>query len=154
MEKIKLIKARKHHLRILWKWRNNPLIRKGCLNPEFVSLKNHKLWFFQKIKDPNIKIFIAKWKKNKIGVIRFEIKNKRVTASINLNPMFTGRHLGYSIIKAGTQKFLRATKNKKSVSAIIKKSNIASIKAFIKAGYVFKKVDNENLIYQYQNTLN
>ncbi len=120
----------------LWVWRNDPKIRNFFLNTGVIPWEEHKKWFYSKIKDTNTKIYIVHQGENKVGVIRFEIEKDSVKVSVNLNPEFFGKGLGSKIIKLGTEIFLKETKTKKHIIAKIKKDNIASQKAFEKAGYL------------------
>lgn len=135
--------------RDLWIWRNHSEVRKNFFNSEPVSWQEHKKWFALKINEPQSRIYIAKMGKDKIGVMRFEVKSGIVKVSVNLNPDFFGQKLGRWIIKRGTEKFLREMKTTKPVIAEIQKDNIVSQKAFAKAGYEIIKEGKEKTIYEY-----
>ena len=119
----------------LWSWRNHPRIRKNFFDPDPVSWNDHKRWFDLKMKDPNVKIYIAQIEDERIGVIRFKSQDSCISVSVNLNPNFLGKGLGHKVIELGTDKVLKAAKGSKPVIAEIKEKNIISQKAFAKAGY-------------------
>jgi RimJ/RimL family protein N-acetyltransferase len=124
----------------LWNWRNHPEVRKWCFSPEKVDLRTHKEWFLKKIKDPNTLIYIALNRLGeKIGQIRFDLKNDSAFVSISLNPIFFNKGYGSKVIEQGTSLCLHAFKNAKQCLAEIIDSNIVSKNAFIKAGYKFWK---------------
>jgi RimJ/RimL family protein N-acetyltransferase len=52
-----------------------------------------------------------------------------------LNPDFLGKGFGSKVIKIGVEEFIKDKNPKESLIAEIKKDNIATIKAFQKAGY-------------------
>ncbi|MDD5194082.1 MAG: GNAT family N-acetyltransferase [Candidatus Omnitrophica bacterium] len=132
----------------LWVWRNNPLIRINFFDTECVGWEEHKKWFNSNIANPNTRIYIAKQGTKKTGVIRFEIKDNCTQVSVNLNPDYLGKGLGAKIIEQGSERFISETKNVKPIIAEIKKNNIASQKAFAKAGFAFIKEDDTRVIYQ------
>lgn len=127
--------ATNNDCRNLWLWRNNPRVRKNSFDSNIIPWQRHKEWFYSKINGPNTKIYIARKGKDKIGVIRFEIKGNCAKASVSLNPKFFSRGFGTKIIKLGTKNFFRETKIKGYIAAEIKENNLASQKAFVKAGY-------------------
>lgn len=72
-----------------------------------------------------------------------------------LNPDFLGKGLGSKVIILGTEIFIKEKKPAKPIIAEIKKDNIASVKAFQKAGfkenfttYVF---DMDRILYEQTN---
>lgn len=119
----------------LFRWRNHPEIRKSSFITNTVSWDEHERWFQAKINNPNTAIYIAYCKEDKIGSIRFESKDGAIKISVMLNPDFSGKGLGALVIKLGTEKFMYEKRPDKPLIAEIKKGNIASIKAFQKAGF-------------------
>ena len=134
--------------KVIWHWRNHLNVRKGFFNTEPVSWKEHKKWIDFKITDSDTKIYIAMQGDDRVGIIRFEIKKDYAEVSTNLNPDFFYRGLGSNIIKIGTDRFLNETKIALPIIAEIKKDNIASKKAFTRAGYEIIKDTKEMLIME------
>lgn len=150
-KRIKLRKVSNSDSKIIWHWRNEPKVRKYFFNSAPVSWNEHQKWFIDRLKDPLSKIYIATYRKKKIGVIRFQIQKSVANVSVNLNPKYLGKGLGQLTIKQGTKKFFTALSNKTSIVANIKKGNIASQKAFKKAGYNLIKRKKNFVVYQYSN---
>ena len=119
----------------LFRWRNHPDIRKNFFNTNPVSWAEHEKWFNDKLQDPQVVIYIAFDGENKIGSIRFEDKGSAVKVSVMLNPDFLGKGFGTEVIRLGTARFIKEKNPDKPIHAEIKKDNIASIKAFQKAGF-------------------
>lgn len=132
---LKLRSVESHDVDDLFKWRNHPDVRKNSFNINTISWDDHKKWFETKRRDPNTIVYIAYWGENKIGSIRFEEKDEVVKVNVMLNPDFIGKGFGSKLIRVGTEKFINARKPNKPIIAEIKKDNIASIKAFQKAGF-------------------
>ena len=102
-----------------------------------------------KLKDLDAAVYMAYYRKEKIGTIRFENKEGVTKTSVMLNPLFMGKGLGSHVIKQGVERFIMEKKPVMQIIAEIKKENVASIKAFEKAGfeegpfaYIFKSVKN------------
>ncbi len=131
----------------VWKWRNHPKARINCFNSSIIPLVEHKKWFHSKIGDNSARIYIAQYGKYKVGIIRFEVKEKFISVSVQVNPAFLGNGFGAKIVKIGSKGIFSELGNTKPLRAEIKKDNIASQKVFIKAGYRHMRSSKRGLIY-------
>lgn len=151
--KIKMFCATEKDSRIIWEWRNHFEVRRNCFNTQPISWQEHNTWFLQKLSDTYTKIYIARYGGDKVGVIRFHIKDQSVYVNVNLNPAFFSRGLGSALIHSGTGRFLEEIGSRLPIVALIKKDNIRSQKAFAKAGYeVIDKKEKDVVVYRYDNT--
>ena len=134
----------------IWQWRNDKKSIFFSKNKKKVTLDVHNKWFEKNLKNKKIKFYIGcivnKKLKKKVGVVRFDIKNKYALVSINLNPVMRGKSLSYILLAAGIKKFLKFKKIK--LVAEIKKNNFASIKCFLKNEFRFLKSRNQYNFYQ------
>ena len=119
----------------IFEWRNHPDIRKSSFNQELLSWEEHEKWFMAKLKNPDTTAYMAYYGEKKVGTIRFESKESVIKTSVMLNPDFLSKGFGSKVIKLGVEKFIREKRPSKSLIAEIKKDNVASAKAFKKAGY-------------------
>lgn len=140
----------------LWLWRNHPKVREMTFNSKEIDYTTHIKWFSQKIKDENVRIYIADSEEGeKLGQVRFEVdKECRSLISINLNPDFFGKGLGNKIIKKATDFFLEEKTDVKEIIAEIIEENTVSKKAFEKAGYLIagggEKKNRKMIIMSYR----
>jgi len=109
--------------------------KKFFFNQELLSWEEHEKWFMAKLKNPDTTAYMAYYGEKKVGTIRFESKESVIKTSVMLNPLFLGKGLGSQVIKLGVEDYIKEKKPKKSLIAEIKKENIASQKAFTKAGF-------------------
>jgi aminopeptidase-like protein len=139
----------------LWTWRNHPEVRKWCFSNSRIKYKDHAEWFRKTISSNKESIYIAEnLKKEKIGQIRFKkYENSTARVNVNLNPLFLGKKYGSELIKKSTKIFFSENIETKKIIAEIMDNNVASKKAFEKAGYFFLKHINlqnkKNAIYSY-----
>jgi len=119
----------------LLKWRNHPLIRENSFSTNAISSNEHERWFKKKIKEPGSKIYIACCGDGKIGMIRFDDHGDVIKVNVMLNPDFLNKGIGSNVIKLGIEKLTSEIKLDKHIVAEIKNDNVASIKAFQKAGF-------------------
>lgn len=143
---VKLRHVKDEDISDLFKWRNHPDIRRNAFNVNPISWDEHEKWFKTMRIDPNVTIYIAYYGANKIGSIRFEVRSDVIKISVMLSPKWIGKGLGLKTIRLGTIKYISEKRPDKPLMAEIKSDNIASIKAFQKAGfkeshltYVFEK---------------
>jgi deoxyribonuclease-4 len=147
-EELQLSDVKDSDCKDLYDWRNHPIVRKNSYNTESFSFENHQKWFQEKLQSQETTIYIAYSKSKKIGMIRFEDQKDMIQVSVMLNPQYIGQGLGKKLIELGVQKFKQRNATDKAIVAQIKQDNVASIKAFEKAG--FQKND---LVYVFKGDL-
>jgi len=132
---INLTKAEITDINDIFEWRNHPDIRKNFFNQELLSWEEHEKWFMAKLKDPDTTIYMAHYRNEKVGAIRFEANDSVIKTSLMLNPDFLGKGFGSKVIKLGVEKFIMEKKPDMQIIAEIKSGNLSSIKAFQNAGF-------------------
>jgi len=120
----------------LFEWRNHINVRENSFNMEPISRKEHEEWFKAKLGNPQVAMYMAFLEVETIGVIRFDNEKDTVKVSVMMNPRYVNQGLGSKVIKHGSIKFINEVGNRKSLTAEIKRENIASKKAFQRAGFV------------------
>ena len=76
-----------------------------------MSRHEHEKWFKAKISDPNTTVYMACYKEQKIGSIRFEDRVSAIKVSVMLNPDFLGKGFGAKVIRLGTERFIKGKKS-------------------------------------------
>lgn len=135
MNRISLLRAAEDDKTYVWSSRNDAAVRGNFFNSDRIPWETHTKWYEERLHDANTAIYIARYGKNRIGVIRFEKKKNVVLVSVHVNSELIGKGLGSEIIRLGTERYYAETKKEAPVIAEIKSENIASQKAFQKAGY-------------------
>ena len=134
----------------IWLWRNDKRSIFFSKNKKKITLESHSKWFKKNLKNKK-KIFyigslVKKRKRKKVGVVRFDIKNKYALVSINLNPIMRGKSLSYILLAAGIKNFSKIKKI--NLLAEIKKNNLPSINCFLKNEFQFLKSKKNYNLYQ------
>jgi UDP-2,4-diacetamido-2,4,6-trideoxy-beta-L-altropyranose hydrolase len=121
----------------VWLWRNHVKARNFSFNKKGIDYKKHTKWFLEIMSDERAKIYIAEnKKKEKIAQIRFTLYNTYTSyISISLNPNYYGKGLGSKIIERATSHYLTENPYVREVRAEVLEENLASKRAFEKAGY-------------------
>ncbi len=128
--RIALRPADESDCRMIWEWANDEIVREASFSTEIISWDRHVEWFQTKLKDSGCEIYIAHNEDGRqLGQIRFEMDHNDAVISISLDPACRNKGYGRQIIAMGTQMIL-ARRNVEQVRAMVKKSNIASLRAF------------------------
>ena len=132
--------------RNIWKWRNDPYTREMSANTQKISWEDHSKWYEKILASGSSLIFIGTDDKppHAIGMVRFDIDQNGLNAevSINLNPSWRGKNISKTFLKLAIEKFRNSQKT--SITATIKKVNLASIRCFEECGF---KLNDENETY-------
>ncbi len=116
-------------------WANDPEARSASFSSASIIEDDHRKWFTKKLTSPNDRLSIAMDTDDlPVGLVRFALEGNRATISINLDKACRGKGYGTALIKQGCNRLFR-TSDAKEVDAFIKPDNLASIKAFQKAGF-------------------
>ena len=124
--------------KLIWELRNDEETRRMSINSEFISWVDHKSWFKNILNDKNTYIYVGKFKKQIIGIVRFnKIENNpnKFTVNINIAPEMRGKGYGKTLLKKGINEFSCENKTAKYLKAEIKKSNHKSKKVFLNNGF-------------------
>lgn len=149
-ESLTIRKAEQDDVQLLYHWSNDELVRKQSFSSEKILFKTHAKWFEGKLKNENSLIYIIEKDKDPTSLVRFDIGEEFCVIGVSIASDYRGKGLGSSSIIIGVNEYFK--RNSLPVLASIKKDNIASIKSFQKAGFVFMKneaVDGiESVVYQ------
>jgi len=134
----------------LFGWRNDIITRQNSFNTELISFETHKHWFENCLKDSTRDLFILFDKDKGIGTIRFDYKEDKNCAEINITIAPEARNKRYSSKAIRTLSlYYLDNYNLNYIFAEIKPQNIISMKSFIKAGYKFYKEFPDKIEYRF-----
>ncbi|HLF18620.1 MAG TPA: bifunctional UDP-2,4-diacetamido-2,4,6-trideoxy-beta-L-altropyranose hydrolase/GNAT family N-acetyltransferase [Candidatus Omnitrophota bacterium] len=139
--RFQLRKARYEDAKRIFQISNDPLARANSSNTRKIRWNEHLKWFDGKLKDKNCMFYVLNGQEDVQGQIRFQVDPARKDAviSISLDPSIRGLSLSPSVISRSVDRLLRQRSDIRSVTAIIKEKNAASIRAFEKARFEFRK---------------
>lgn len=124
-------------------WANDATVRENSYQSKAITLQDHKDWFLNKLKDQNCQLLVFENHLNQaIGQVRIQVNSDR-TAVIGISNDREHRGKAYAapMIAMATDLFLKENAQL-VVSAYIKTENVASAKAFEKAGFVLDSTIN------------
>ena len=144
-------KAESFDCKEIWIWRNDPLTIKMFKNQKKVTWPEHRMWYTRAIRNKKCLFLIGQEDENKIGTVRFDIKDKYSDISINLNPKFRGKGLSKWLLKESCSIFFKNFD--KEIIAEVKKINISSISSFKGVGFCLKMESDDFLTFSLKNSL-
>lgn len=135
----------------VWVWWNDQVTRAMMERKAYVPFEEHKKWFNLTLQDSKKVLCLGLIRNNKIGVVRFDASDEKMLSwevSINLNPAFRGKNLGWRFLVSAIT--LLSTEKKFSVlyANVGESSNVASQRTFQKAG--FKLMPDPKYAYHYE----
>ncbi len=122
---------------MLWHWVNDPEVRRASFSGEPVTWHEHLEWFSGKLRNEKCLIFVVEDADSiPVGQVRFDI-DERQEAEAHVSIVRERRGYGYgsAAITAAVEELVRR-KPVRRINAYIKLSNMASIRAFEKAGFM------------------
>lgn len=134
---IKLRRARQEDCLMLWEWANDPEVRRQAFDPQPIPKESHILWFNDKLADPNCAIYIVEADDGQaVGQVRFDLHREDGTAVIDfsIDATIRGHGFGSAALREASRLFMD-NHPVTSVSGLVKPENVASLRAFEKAGF-------------------
>lgn len=122
---------------LLFKWVNDPLTRMNSFNTELITYNEHNNWFRSKMNDPDTVIYICVEveMKTQIGQIRVEFMNHVGVIDYYIDPQFRGKGFGSEMLRLLPDQLIKDGFVFNELIGKVKHINVASEKAFFKAGY-------------------
>jgi UDP-2,4-diacetamido-2,4,6-trideoxy-beta-L-altropyranose hydrolase len=126
--------------KLLWEWANDPAVRASAFSSETIPWEEHVAWFRGKLEDPECRILVAlDASAVPAGQIRF---NKRGPGEADVDITVDGRlrGLGYASVLIDLGANWAFTEwGLMQLNAFVKPENVASAKAFERAGFQCKE---------------
>ncbi len=130
-------KAIEQDLIQVYDWSNDKLVRENSYHSEPIELVNHTNWFLKKIKESNTLFLIIEVNSKPAGIVRYHITNTHAVVGVVVSKPFRGQGLASSFLLEAARVYFETFD--KPILAYIKKVNIASVKSFENAKYVYFK---------------
>ena len=129
--------ATKNDSKDIFDWRNDPITRKSFFNHSVINWTEHQQSFEYKLSDESCILVIVEENLSKLGVVRYDKKDKFYSVSLNTNPLFRRKGLSSKILLC-SENILKEKEKQTEINAEILNDNSNSKKTFLKAGYKIK----------------
>lgn len=135
--KLRVRPAMEDDLMMIFNWANDSLTRRMSFNQNFIPLEDHKKWFNKVLSQRKTHLLIIEADKSNNWIPIAQVRvDEDGEISMSLVSQFRLQQLAKPVIKAGIE-YIKNEFQIDELVANIKKENIASVKAFKKAGFQF-----------------
>ncbi|MCR5607826.1 MAG: GNAT family N-acetyltransferase [Lachnospiraceae bacterium] len=132
---VRLRKVKDTDIDLLYKWANDPIVRKNSFNTDIIKYETHKVWFYKMMTSTSIHQFILVNDEIPLGQIRLNIISETAEIGYSIAAEFRGMGYGSLMLKLINDELKNNYPNVKKIIAKVKTQNIASQKAFEKMNY-------------------
>ncbi|MBE6077757.1 GNAT family N-acetyltransferase [Clostridium sporogenes] len=139
--KKKFLKATEKECYLLFKWVNDDKVRQNAFNTNKIKYEEHSKWFYTKLKDPNVFIYIYFIEDNPVGQIRIECNEEIGIIDYSIDKFHRNKGYGKKMLQEleNEAEFKRINLHK--LIGQVKYNNIQSQKCFEDLGYLKKEKD-------------
>lgn len=131
----------------IYNWRTNPLNSENSWSGGDFKYGNHEIWFANYLKERNNLMLIVEMNDRPCCVVRFDGELDDREVSIYMVPSYHGKGLGLQcLLLCETYLHKELTGLPCNLHAQIMNDNVASIKMFTRAGYIYSMADWYKLI--------
>lgn len=138
-------------VKLIYDWNNDPITRANSYNQNSIMFEDHEKWFLKKIVDADTVFFMLEYNNMPGGCVRIDNKSEENVIGITVAPEFRGKKLATPMLLTATSEYFKIFPSH-TITAYIKKTNEASLKSFIGAG--FKVQDEGNYFGEWSYKLN
>lgn len=132
---ITLEKATMADVERLYVWRNDERVRQHFFDPKPIPYQEHLAWFSASLKNPNRYMLMMLASEQAVGFLRLDVNHGAAEVSVYIDPDQHGQGFGALGLKAGASFVKQNCPEIKKLIANVLPENIASQKAFSKAGF-------------------
>jgi RimJ/RimL family protein N-acetyltransferase len=141
---ITLRRARSEDAERLLQWRNDPETRRWYLQRARVPRRDHEGWLSMKLADRDCRIYIVEQRGTPVGQMRIERTGPAAAeVSLSVDVAARGRGIGAEMLKRAAAQARRELRAKKLL-AHVRRENVPSAIAFLKAGFRFTGLERCN----------
>lgn len=126
---------------------NEPSVRANSFSSNPILLAEHAQWFQQRLNSQHSYMFIAEKDSESIGQIRIEADNGVGVISFSIVPSQRSRGYGTALLQEITQFWRQNLPDIHTLVGYVRKDNVASCRAFLRAGFQEKEEADRNMYW-------
>jgi RimJ/RimL family protein N-acetyltransferase len=121
--------------------KNDPdVMRYSIFSKKPIKFEHHIKWLEDRIDNEKVQLYVIFNEGSLVGDIRFDIEEE-IEVSVRIDPRFRNQGIGTTILN-DLGKYIRGLHFKPMVCRIIK-YNLASLKLFLKCGFVLQRIEGD-----------
>jgi UDP-2,4-diacetamido-2,4,6-trideoxy-beta-L-altropyranose hydrolase len=130
--------ARMADAKAVWEINNDPVARQNAVNHDPIPLQDHLKWFEASLVNENRFLWVLEDDSHVHGVVRADFNQDDARISIAVAAKSRGQGVGGRLLSAAVER-LEKMGSCRTISAIIRPKNTASVRVFEKAGFQFQR---------------
>lgn len=126
---------------LLYKWANDPEVRKNAFHTESIPYENHVKWFAKMLEDSSVYQYILYQEELPIGQIRLNVEGNEALIDYSISAEYRGKGFGSKLLELVREQIV-ADKIFGVIKIIgqVKYENQASARAFEKCGFTKREM--------------
>lgn len=120
---------------ILFDWANDPLVRKNSFSSKMISYDEHKKWFKKLLENKNCRQYIYMYEGREIGQARITMNGEEAEIGYSICAKMRGQGHGSRLLQLVCRQVQQEFPKVQKITGRVKTENLASQKAFKKAGF-------------------
>lgn len=121
----------------VWRISCQPSVREYSINKGDIPWFEHRIWFENAIRNPELLFYVLEWNGNVVGQLRYKkISSNVAGVSISLSEEIRGHGIAARALKEGDVRCFASWPEVKRVEAEVSPRNVGSIKTFLRSGYI------------------
>ena len=140
-------RARMSDLALYFQWVNDPEVRRNSFNSNPVSIEDHTSWFVKQLHSAASVMFLFLQKDIPIGQVRFLLEGDTALLNFSIEKQSRGKGFAAQIITIASSTLKDEYPMLKKIVAEVKPENMASGRAFERAGYHKQTEDAQKIVY-------
>lgn len=129
---LKIREVNEKDLATLFHWVNEEAVRDNSFSTTAISLAEHAKWFYKKLTDSQVYMYILEYHDKPVGQVRFDVEDGMAEIDYSIDFQYRNLGLGTAILDLGIKAFTADVDNQIVVQGKVKSYNTASIDAFKK----------------------
>jgi RimJ/RimL family protein N-acetyltransferase len=138
--KVRIRRADVKDAELLWRWRNDSVVRQNSFHSDPIPWNEHESWFAKRLGSPDTVIYILE--EGRLGPVaqaRYERRDRSVAeVHLTVGPAYRSKGYGKNILTRSIP-LARSELGVTMLEAYVKKDNAASIHLFLGAGFKIKE---------------
>lgn len=132
---------------LYFEWANDELVRRNSFDSNAIQYDDHCQWFYSKLQNNKCLFLVFCNDSIPVGQVRIEGRDEQFYIGISVDQKFRSEKYGTSMLIKSGKEFFRRFTMENALFAEIKHENIASVKAFERAGYEKNGEDSMKLTF-------
>ena len=130
-------------IELIWNWSNEAAVRRASFATQPIPWEDHVGWFQRQLHEADRSFYVAEYRDEPIGQIRFDCATADAVLSFSLAESARGHGWGAPLLIAGARRVC-AERVLRCVSGLVKSDNLASIRSFELAGFTLTGQDPQD----------